>query len=780
MDDYLENFKNCLQKEIPYCAGECPFNFDILEFIRKMKKGRFEAAYRLYCNAVGFPGIVAEICPQPCKAVCPRKDVDQGIELGMLEKACVDSADNIEPVEYNLPAKKHRIAIVGAGISGLACALRLCLKKYEVDVYESSGRIGGQYWELLPEKIFMQDIERQFMHTKYTLFLNCRICDRQELLGKGYAAVFVATGQGGDDLGLLGARGIDETAPVVKLDSLTWFLGGGLLGQAPIDALAEGLTMGTTIDNYIKAGVLPSSFRAKQTAICLDRVKLEYIAPVAPSMEGRFSQDEARLEASRCIECQCDFCRTYCDLTTFYNKWPLRIRDEIAATILPGTSEVKATPAKRLLSTCNQCGLCRKTCPQEIDLERLILEGRKSMHRQEKVPWAFYDFWIKDMHFANGPSAALFKNSATEQAEGAVQEGEGGIAYAFFPGCQLGASNPDLVEQIYAQLLTKHSDTGIILRCCAAPAEWSGDEALLQQELTEIRRQWESMGKPILIMACPTCIKKFQHFLPEVLITSLYEVLLEWHCLPQHQVELNLEMKAAVFDPCAAIQRPQMRQAVRELALSAGFVLDPLPGNDAWPHCCGFGGQPAIANPAFAEYVATKRIQESEAMYITYCSNCQDVFRDAGKRTLHILDIMVGNYSSDATLPTVTQRRENRRYLKKLLLKKYWGEDMEVEKSAITINLQIPLELKEKISHLKILEEDILQVVDFCQRTKRRVFNTVTGIFSGYQEVGYMTYWVEYKELAGSDVVELVNVYAHRIKIDLEAVWNGSKTEADV
>ena len=60
----------------------------------------------------------------------------------------------------------------------------------------------------------------------------------------------------------------------------------------------------------------------------------------------------------RCLECRCDFCRSYCDLTDFYNKWPLRIRDEILATTLPGSADVKATPAKRLLSTCNQCGLC--------------------------------------------------------------------------------------------------------------------------------------------------------------------------------------------------------------------------------------------------------------------------------------------------------------------------------------------------------------------------------------------------------------------------------------
>ena len=76
-----------------------------------------------------------------------------------------------------------------------------------------------------------------------------------------------------------------------------------------------------------------------------------------------------------------------------------------------------------------------------------------------------------------------------------------------------------------------------------------------------------------------------------------------------------------------------------------------------------------------------------------------------------------------------------------------------------------------------MLEEEVIEVLDFCERTGRRVYHTEKQTYSGYHEVGYMTYWVEYKKASEEGGYELVNAYAHRMKIELEAVWNGSKTE---
>ena len=444
MEQYLPNFKNCRQREIPFCASECPFHLDIFDFIEKMKRGGFKGAFKVYRNAVGFPVIASSLCHQPCKGVCPGKDSGGAIELGLLEKACIELTEDRSPTDYNLPMKKKKVAIIGAGISGLACALRLCMKKYEVEIFEKSDRIGGSLWELMEPEQFLADIEEQFKHETYTLHLNSDIHTADDLAAGCFNAVYAATGEGGFDFGLLSAAGDTGDRYCARYGTAGWFAGGGLTGQQPIYALAVGLFMGTVIDNFLKTGKLLYPDNLQPTRTCIDPTKSNFEKPVIPEDDRGYSPEEAQQEASRCIECRCDFCRTYCDLTEYFNKWPLRIRDEIMATTLPGSADVKATPAKRLLSTCNQCGLCLETCPEDIDLGGLILAGRKSMHQQKKAPWVFHDFWLRDMDFANSDLAAIARTAGN---------------YAFFPGCQLGASDPDLVEKAYEYLLKKRPDT---------------------------------------------------------------------------------------------------------------------------------------------------------------------------------------------------------------------------------------------------------------------------------------------------------------------------------
>ncbi len=159
-----ELVKDCLQFERAFCIAECPFNFDVRDFIGKIQQGRFNAAYKAYQQSVGFPVIVTSLCSEPCKVVCPMKDVGGAISVKMLEKASMDYARNKAPDQYNMPYKKQHIAIIGAGISGLACALRLSMKKYHVTVFERTGKIGGHINDFADSENYIEDIKSQFIH----------------------------------------------------------------------------------------------------------------------------------------------------------------------------------------------------------------------------------------------------------------------------------------------------------------------------------------------------------------------------------------------------------------------------------------------------------------------------------------------------------------------------------------------------------------------------------------------------------------------------------------
>ncbi len=765
MKEHLDSFKNCLEKEPPFCRVACPFGLDVIDMVEKLKRGAFRSAYQSYRDSVLFPAIVSEICTEPCKGMCPKADYGGAIELRRLEEALVKHTENQEPTVYNLPQKQQRVAIVGGGLSGLACALRMATRRYDVTLYEETSRIGGRLWKKFPDGKFIEEIERQFTGLKYSLQLNTKIENLDDLLD--FDAIYIATGQGGSTFDI--EKLADSDGHVILQDGPLVALGGGVTGKDDIHALAEGIDKAVVLDNYLRSKRIILSQRKTETGTVVDKSKWKTEPPVIPEKEA-YTEEELKREASRCMECQCDFCMTYCDLPEYLGKWPLRIRDEVSATILPGKTELKGTPAKRLMSSSNLTGICKEVCPVEIDLDGFILEGRKSMHSQGKVPWVFHDFWIRDMDHADSEKSQIARTPL----------GEDKCRVAFFPGCQLGASRPNLVDRTYDYIKSKEPSAGLLLRCCGVPAEWAGMEDLHKEKIQEIRQAWEEMGSPLVILACPTCGKKFDEFLPEIPTMFLYEWMVGKGIDQQGYLkDSSAEQIYSIFDPCVTRHMPEVQDAVRTLVTDLGILLEELPFSRENANCCSFGGQPAIADPEYQKFVAKRRIEESQAPYICYCINCQDVFSAEGKESLHILDLFFTNPEGKEEIvnqPTETQRRRNREDLKRKLLERNWEEKMVDEKKEDSIKLEWAPGVLEKISQQRILEEDVLEVIKFCERTNRKVFHSEKKTWSGYREIGYMTYWVEYEE-QGPGCFLVHNAYSHRMKIELEGVWNGTKRE---
>ena len=246
MDRLKQHIKEaCLVEQPSFCTGACPFGLNVPDFIEKIQRKGFSSAFRAYRNAVVFPEIVSHLCEAPCKAVCPRAEVDEAIDLPMLERAVVSFVPNKNPNSYNLPLKKQRVAIIGAGISGLTCALRLASNKYNVTVYEKSHRIGGHLWGKLASEIFLSEIEREFSQEEYILKPNTEITSLDELDAD---AVYIATGLGGNDFGMCTQNGIVTNGrPGV-------FLGGALCGSDTIQAIADGHHAMTLIEHFLKTG----------------------------------------------------------------------------------------------------------------------------------------------------------------------------------------------------------------------------------------------------------------------------------------------------------------------------------------------------------------------------------------------------------------------------------------------------------------------------------------------------------------------------------------------
>ncbi|GAB1475682.1 FAD-dependent oxidoreductase [Bacillota bacterium] len=774
MEQFYQQFSTCLQKELPFCQASCPFHLDIIDFIEKTGRGAYDAAYKTYRNAVTFPAIVSALCPEPCKALCPMGQEANGgnaIELRGLERTVVAEAKNKDPIFYNVPKKKQRAAVIGAGVSGLACALRLAAKKYDVEVFEATNKLGGQLWNIadgspevggLTPDIFLEDFQLQLKEEAITIHYNHRVNNLTELTEKGFDAIYVATGSVGEDFG------VTDTDSPLSMGDAVCFAGGSLTGKSTIEALADGISMSLAIETFFKTGKAQYPGDNRITRVLVDPSKMEYKAGPGLNEAGSISTEDTQEEAGRCLRCRCDSCKIYCDLVAYTGKWPLRIKDEVQATMHQGQADVKPQPAKRLINICTHCGLCDDVCPANINMDSMFLEARKNLHRLNRMPWAFHDFWLKDMEFADGKLASIVRTSpGTDKSD-----------YAFFPGCQLGASEPRYVTDAYRWLLGKAPTMALFLKCCGTPVKWAGNEEKHGETINQLRRDWEGLGKPKLVVACPNCMNNICEFLPEVQIISLYEFMEEkGGLMPAMKGESEVW---SVFDPCTAVGKDGLRQTIRTVTEKAGFQLEALPIQEDHTSCCSYGGQVSVANPEFADFVIEKRITESENPYVTYCINCRDSFLSKGKRTLHILDILFGDEGSrgHASLPTVTERRENRVLLKKTLLKDIWTEEMMDDRVKSRIRLSINPELTTKLDRERILLEEIIETIEFCEKTGRKIEIGNCGSFSGYHRIGYMTYWVEYK--GEGDTFELLNAYSHRMRIDLEAVWNGKRVDTEV
>ncbi|MDR1796933.1 MAG: NAD(P)-binding protein [Clostridiales Family XIII bacterium] len=863
VSDYLAQFDRCLAGEPAYCMAACPFHLDVRAFTESVEQGRISAAYRLYRDATGFPAIASALCARPCEAACPLRGTEGGaIRLSEIEREVVREATDRKPSEYNLPPRGKRVAVIGAGLAGLACALRLAQKRVAVEVFEASGEIGGGGWgsgtaaAAITKEDALAEIALQFGDTEYTLHLNTAIGAREDVNALGFDAAFVCTGAGGESFGLpvdadepclLDPRDkpegdnsgvIPAQTPTDVIPGLTrnpkseskadaqhpasaggaastgatrggladlsagagvgWFAGGARTGREGAEALAHGLSAAAAIDAFLRTGKLAFPDGRVETKL-------------PPKAAGDLGKPHAGPEAARCLRCRCDACMVFADLPAYTGKWPLRIRDEVFATALPGKSEVKATPARRLINMDNLSGVFETVCPAGIDLDGLLLAGRQSLHRQEKMPWAFHEFHLRDMEHADSieAAAAIFHSKQS-----------GGLV--FFPGCQLGASDPGLVAAAWDALLKLDAAGAIqleklVLRCCGAPAKWAGDEELFQQKLKGIllhNSGWRT--SPTFVMACPSCMRVFEEHLPEVKTVSLYEVLAE-HAGALGALHPPESPKGpyAVFDACAGARlKPEkadaLRASVRRLAAIAGLETEELPIQKDVARCCGFGGQPDFADPGFAKAVAGSRAEESERPYLCYCSNCRDAFLKNGKEAMHALELLappgaepgqeaagrLRGMAEPGRAPTASQRRENRKLLKEYL----WATSPEDTLSRLGprrdppprpgesryYNLEIPPELLAQMDADHILVEDVHAIIVHMRQTRQSIYRPRDGRHFGNLTIGQTTYWISYSDKVGrrgvclvgpygevgSDRLVLTSAYLHRIAFVPEEAWN--------
>lgn len=197
----------CLKCRKKPCMGGCPVMVKIPEFIAKIAEGEFEEAYQIISETSSLPAICGRVCPQEnqCEGECVHGEKGEPVAIGRLERFAADwhaanyGDEEIKPVSSN----GHKVAIVGAGPAGLACAGDLINKGYEVTVYEGLHKTGGVLVYGIPEFRLPKAIvaaEVSKLEAKGVKFVTNAIIGKavtvDELMEEGFESVFIGTGAG--------------------------------------------------------------------------------------------------------------------------------------------------------------------------------------------------------------------------------------------------------------------------------------------------------------------------------------------------------------------------------------------------------------------------------------------------------------------------------------------------------------------------------------------------------------------------------------------------------
>lgn len=207
-EEAMAEATRCLQCKNPKCVEGCPVSINIPGFIEKIKEGDHKAAYEIIGDASSLPAVCGRVCPQEtqCEGVCIRGIKGEAVSIGKLERFAADwaSKQGIKPVK-KAESKGSKVAVVGAGPSGLTCAGDLARMGYEVTIFEALHKAGGVLVYGIPEFRLPKDevVAKEIENVKSlgveikTDYIIGRSMTIDELLEKeGFSAVYIASGAG--------------------------------------------------------------------------------------------------------------------------------------------------------------------------------------------------------------------------------------------------------------------------------------------------------------------------------------------------------------------------------------------------------------------------------------------------------------------------------------------------------------------------------------------------------------------------------------------------------
>jgi len=392
------------------CHSICPAEMNIPLMIRQIAAGKLRDAIATVKEHIALPAVLGRICPAPCENGCRRGIHDNPVSICLLKRyvADVDLASE-NPYLPSLrfaqghackPPNGKRVAIVGAGPTGLAAAYYLLQEGYACVIFDEHEKPGGMLQYEVPEEKLPRDVldaEIGLIEKLGAEFqMKTTIGEHISLkaLQKDYDAILIAVGElkdgDADRLRIQAPRNrIQIDRDTLKTNLKGVFAGGNATrprNKMSVRSVADGKSAAVSIDQHLSG--LTATGPHKLFTVHIGKLAegeiqrfmagISGTGRVMPSSGGalsrHFSDEEARAEASRCLHCDCrkaDNCKLR-DYAEIYQANPNRYKGErrLFEQYIQHP-DVIYEPGK-----CIDCGLCIQIASEASESLGLTFIGR--------------------------------------------------------------------------------------------------------------------------------------------------------------------------------------------------------------------------------------------------------------------------------------------------------------------------------------------------------------------------------------------------------------------
>jgi len=288
------------------CIAACPARVNVPEYVSLIREGRPAEALETIRRRNPFPSVCGRACDHPCEMFCRRADLDEAVAIRNLKRFASDEVMEVGTPPVRPGPREGRVAVIGAGPSGLTAAYFLAVMGREVTVLEKEDVIGGALITgipafRLPRDVLARDVE-YIRRAGVTIETGRTVDSIEGLLDEGFDSVFVAIGaQESAELEVPGEDldGVDDTLAFLRRANsgeLTVVQGSVVVvggGNAAIDAARTARRLGArSVTVLYRRGreEMPALDEEVEGAI-VEGVQMHFLAaPVAIEGNGRVSK----------------------------------------------------------------------------------------------------------------------------------------------------------------------------------------------------------------------------------------------------------------------------------------------------------------------------------------------------------------------------------------------------------------------------------------------------------------------------------------------------------